>query len=1109
MSETASLTETAKRAETDHDHGIEPSSDGAGISSVSMPQATSASPPDQDQTKSIASESTTDRDRDISNDAEHASGDSLDKETSGFTVKISLGGSNVCSGGDEENARDSGMDVETITFPFEEESRSRQKQLKDKKEAEDDEIMEDDSSLVGTKTSALSATDDGDGDKKEHDVAFESTTTPAGVKEDTLAEYSNITLSSSLHTTSKEGEDEEDGLPSNNMMSNNTATLTSTSHTSRSSSGIVNNVTTSTGGSSSMATSFLDALSEDQRRVRTRHLPGATGFRKLHKSEIKRDMALCKAMLLQARGKMSGRGRSGSMSTASNAGTKEDSSKTKESSKTDVDKMDVDGDGSSTLGGGGSEEQPPGSDEETAPATPVVVSASTGGGKTSSKSSAKSAPDNSIKPLPTAFTLPHPVTPSLCVDLDDKSILSATPNNITSGGINTTTHPHSTKEEQAQQFRVFSSPQVVESITAFNPPRPPESVGPKKMHRLCRWERNPHAVENDMNTYRKTVERTRLELRKAEVERERIELLGCHLRNHFLNQFRAMKEEMGLLNNVHTETQIECVKAAGLLTSKTRSKGGVHAMRDVISVLKSRGAKSDLSKDTAVPMAVDEDDCADASACYAPGVGGICADPSNPSLARGWLLPGDAVTSPYGCGSVVSVFGPTQLDVGAPSMVESAGPNRRQRGADTQDTHHGFGVLDPDVTAKGLVTTAAGSEKMPQSRETTSQRHQHQRQSGLTTILPPRICVRLPFGIGYLPPSSLTIMENPSSYSDAQLSNRWKAMMETAQVMGTSLDANTIENYRDNQEAIRLSNETLEKIGGDVVDKDENLIDSFHLPTTTANVNANADVTVCGGYDNTSIDSERAPRAVGVGTGGGTSSSGMDISGRCTHSATSENSSSIANTRLEGHLKSSKLENAGEAMGKLVRFGCGILPTPSYPGGALDQFSLDKLETNVEVLINRRGGVVGKPSNPCVPPAYKQWENQRHESRTLEGKVLQLRNEVHRQSRFRHLNERSCETGKDRRDRFEILLVEMKADLNSLKERLNEELIELGIDEEKAEELLVDYNKQEQDEEDDQELIKYDVHHDAPPKRRKEQCQAKSSRQKLDSLPRCDVTIQV
>jgi len=235
----------------------------------------------------------------------------------------------------------------------------------------------------------------------------------------------------------------------------------------------------------------------------------------------------------------------------------------------------------------------------------------------------------------------------------------------------------------------------------------------------------------------------------------------------------------------------------------------------------------------------------------------------------------------------------------------------------------------------------------------------------------------------------------------------------------------------------------------------------------------------------------------------------MDISGRYTHSSTSDTASSIANTNLEDHLRSSrKQEKVGEANGKLVAFGCGILPTPSYPGGALDQFSLDQLETNVEVLINRRGGVVGKPTNPCVPRAYKQWENQRHESRILEGKVLQLRNEVHRQSRFRHLNKRSCETGKDRRDRFEILLVEMKADLNSLKERLNEELVELGIDEEKAEELLVDYNKQEQDQEDDQEIFKYDVHHDAPPKRRKEHCQVKLSRQKLDLFARSDVTVQ-
>ena len=85
---------------------------------------------------------------------------------------------------------------------------------------------------------------------------------------------------------------------------------------------------------------------------------------------------------------------------------------------------------------------------------------------------------------------------------------------------------------------LFSSPQVVESITAFNPPRPPESVGPKKMHRLNRWERNPQDVEVDLSNYRKTVDRTRQELHKAEDERERIEVVGQHLRAHFFTQLQ-------------------------------------------------------------------------------------------------------------------------------------------------------------------------------------------------------------------------------------------------------------------------------------------------------------------------------------------------------------------------------------------------------------------------------------------------------------------------------------------------------------------------------------------------------------------------------------------
>ena len=44
-------------------------------------------------------------------------------------------------------------------------------------------------------------------------------------------------------------------------------------------------------------TSFLEALSVEERRVRTRHLPAVNEFRKLHKNEIKRDLALVRSLL--------------------------------------------------------------------------------------------------------------------------------------------------------------------------------------------------------------------------------------------------------------------------------------------------------------------------------------------------------------------------------------------------------------------------------------------------------------------------------------------------------------------------------------------------------------------------------------------------------------------------------------------------------------------------------------------------------------------------------------------------------------------------------------------------------------------------------------------
>ena len=90
--------------------------------------------------------------------------------------------------------------------------------------------------------------------------------------------------------------------------------------------------------------------------------------------------------------------------------------------------------------------------------------------------------------------------------------------------------------QSQQQPNAFTSPQVVDSIIRFNPPRPPESVEPKNIHRLQCWETNPQDVEEDLINYRKTVEQTFEELHKTEDEIKRIDVVGAHLRSHFMRR---------------------------------------------------------------------------------------------------------------------------------------------------------------------------------------------------------------------------------------------------------------------------------------------------------------------------------------------------------------------------------------------------------------------------------------------------------------------------------------------------------------------------------------------------------------------------------------------
>lgn len=75
----------------------------------------------------------------------------------------------------------------------------------------------------------------------------------------------------------------------------------------------------------------------------------------------------------------------------------------------------------------------------------------------------------------------------------------------------------------------------------------------------------------------------------------------------------------------------------------------------------------------------------------------------------------------------------------------------------------------------------------------------------------------------------------------------------------------------------------------------------------------------------------------------------------------------------------------------------------------------------------------------------------------MQAKVLQLRNELYRQRRIRTLNERVFAATRERSTRVESLVAEMRTDLKSLRNRLDEELVELGIDQDRADAILKEH----------------------------------------------------
>ena len=82
----------------------------------------------------------------------------------------------------------------------------------------------------------------------------------------------------------------------------------------------------------------------------------------------------------------------------------------------------------------------------------------------------------------------------------------------------------------------------------------------------------------------------------------------------------------------------------------------------------------------------------------------------------------------------------------------------------------------------------------------------------------------------------------------------------------------------------------------------------------------------------------------------------------------------------------------------------------------------------------------------------------------LRASILQLKNTLHRQRRIRVLNEKTRASMDDRYLRAEELVSEMRSDLKSLKRRLGDELSELGITDDMAEQILFQFYQGHQDE---------------------------------------------
>lgn len=519
----------------------------------------------------------------------------------------------------------------------------------------------------------------------------------------------------------------------------------------------------------SSMTSFLDVLTEDQRRKRHRHIPAVEGFRRLYKNEIKVDMVA--ARMLHRKRKV----------FDPNANNVEDNN-TVEDNETAAAMME------------GGEEEDIGTLDE-------VMS----GGEETNHTTTTSSSDNDIiarvsdkdtVPDKMAFIVPSEDALSLANGGRLASLMVNTPfeNSLKgqgggSGGVGTPTTAGSSSSSTR-------SPQLVDSLTAFNPPRPQESTAAKTKHRLKRWEANPSEVEIDLSNYRKTVQRTRKELQAAENERGRIELVSAVMREHFQKHLIAYKEEIMAVYDQLLETNMGCLMAEErynifrLMCLRGSGKSmkdflvTLTALEDELKNVSEGGGGSGGGDGSNVTAALPSEKSAD---WRVPGLGGVSTPGSKAEMASGWILEGDNVITPSGEeGEVIEVKVTPALDDAAAEKKKGEAAEKPDFSSDKKQGEDAMDVDKPKEEEK-----KESAEKLAKSNDGMK--------SADAYALVEKISVRLSNGdVNVFKSAELKF--NPKklptlTHFNKALGKRWSAMLKTAEAGTHSHDLSAMDNY--------------------------------------------------------------------------------------------------------------------------------------------------------------------------------------------------------------------------------------------------------------------------------------------------------------------------